>query len=418
MTFVPWPDRKLDLRGKLARTTNARVVRQKTTSPAVEWIEVTGNAKLRGICAAPTAEADGDEKNALISGADPSFLKILFCSDCGFSTYPENVHVDFPALSMVAFRNNAMQSIPERSFFPGCPLRWLILPNNRLKQLPKSFGTCLSSLQKCGLSGNLLESLPQDLSGLKSLELLRLADNQFTKVPQALLELPRLAFFGIAGNEPGFPAMPRKIVLETRSACKDSKKIPTCPHSGLPLFFAGPSDSSLVLDDERASVLGEGTGGKVVRGMLKTVLKSTGPDTDKKKTNKFVAVKLFKFASSGSLVSSDGGAGNELSALARLGGRPPAPNTIEAIGLLVERDGHRQAGGDHHAGGGASTHVLSTPLAAVLVAAVVTVVVVPVVLSLVVIVTAAVGAIIVPTMVYSPPARRIISAARSPSAAL
>lgn len=61
-------------------------------------------------------------------------LKILFCSDNCFRQYPQ-ILSEMPALEMVAFKNNGMRVILERSFGHG--LRWLILTNNELTALPK-----------------------------------------------------------------------------------------------------------------------------------------------------------------------------------------------------------------------------------------------------------------------------------------
>lgn len=61
-------------------------------------------------------------------------LQILFASDNCFKSYP-TVLSRMPNLRIVAFRNNSMKDIEEGSLNPN--LRWLILTNNKLTQLPK-----------------------------------------------------------------------------------------------------------------------------------------------------------------------------------------------------------------------------------------------------------------------------------------
>lgn len=68
------------------------------------------------------------------------YLKVLFLSNNAFSTYP-NVLARMHALEMVAFKNNKMQVIQENSF--GSKLRWLILTNNELKNIPRVRSTSI-----------------------------------------------------------------------------------------------------------------------------------------------------------------------------------------------------------------------------------------------------------------------------------
>jgi serine/threonine protein kinase len=50
------------------------------------------------------------------------------------------------------------------------------------------------------LSGNKLHTLPETMSACTSLELLRIAANRFTALPDWLLQLPRLSWLAFAGN--------------------------------------------------------------------------------------------------------------------------------------------------------------------------------------------------------------------------
>ncbi|MDQ2794303.1 MAG: leucine-rich repeat-containing serine/threonine-protein kinase, partial [Bacteroidota bacterium] len=78
-------------------------------------------------------------------------------------------------------------------------LRWLILTDNQLEELPAEIGNC-HQLQKLMLAGNRLTNLPETLANCTNLELLRIAANRLTSLPAWLLQLPRLAWLAYAGN--------------------------------------------------------------------------------------------------------------------------------------------------------------------------------------------------------------------------
>ncbi len=123
-------------------------------------------------------------------------LRIVFCSENNFRHLPE-VLGDCPNLSMIGFKSNQIETVDEASLPPQ--LRWLILTDNRIKELPDAIGGC-HRLQKLMLAGNQLERLPDTMAGCVNLELIRLAANRFWSLPQWLLELPKLAWLAIAGN--------------------------------------------------------------------------------------------------------------------------------------------------------------------------------------------------------------------------
>ena len=123
-------------------------------------------------------------------------LRVLFCGGNQFTRLPE-VLGQCPNLEMLGFRNNTISEIPPGALPPK--LRWLVLTDNRLAELPTEIGNC-KRLQKLMLSGNLLADLPEEMSQLKSLELLRIAANRFERLPDFLLQLPRLAWLAFAGN--------------------------------------------------------------------------------------------------------------------------------------------------------------------------------------------------------------------------
>lgn len=123
-------------------------------------------------------------------------LRIIFCSDNPFTELPE-VLGRCPALTMIGFKACKIKHVPA-SALPD-RLRWLILTDNSIEQLPAEIGHC-TDLQKLMLSGNRLRALPQELAHCTRLELLRIASNELPSLPEWLLSLPRLAWLACAGN--------------------------------------------------------------------------------------------------------------------------------------------------------------------------------------------------------------------------
>lgn len=123
-------------------------------------------------------------------------LSILFC--------PKNKFVELPPeigkcnkLQMVSFKMNGMTSIHPESL--QVQLRWLILTDNCIEQVPKTIGRCCI-LQKLMLSGNKLKTLPKEISNCRRLELVRLAANSISELPMAFLELPSLSWIALGSN--------------------------------------------------------------------------------------------------------------------------------------------------------------------------------------------------------------------------
>ncbi|MFA0442303.1 protein kinase [Vibrio sp. 10N.286.49.C2] len=123
-------------------------------------------------------------------------LKIVFASNNRFTELPE-VLGRCPSLEMVGFKANQITRVSEHSLPQR--LRWLILTDNAINELPDSLGE-RPRLQKLALAGNNLTSLPDTMSKLKNLELVRISANQLTNCPDHLLTLPKLAWFAFAGN--------------------------------------------------------------------------------------------------------------------------------------------------------------------------------------------------------------------------
>lgn len=123
-------------------------------------------------------------------------LRIVFASNNRFTALPE-VLGRCPKLTMIGFRANQIRTVPAAALPPL--LRWLVLTDNQISELPADIGRCIH-LQKLMLAGNELTTLPPEMANCTRLELLRIAANRFTALPQWLLELPRLAWLAFAGN--------------------------------------------------------------------------------------------------------------------------------------------------------------------------------------------------------------------------
>jgi hypothetical protein len=123
-------------------------------------------------------------------------LKRLFLSFNQFKHIPA-VLAQCPALIMIAFKGNQISDFAEHSL----PLttQWLILTDNRIEQLPQSFGE-LKQLRKLALAGNRLRTLPSSMQQCKNLELVRLSANNLTHLDNWLFELPKLSWLAFAGN--------------------------------------------------------------------------------------------------------------------------------------------------------------------------------------------------------------------------
>ena len=133
-------------------------------------------------------------------------LKILFLSGNEFEDVPE-VLGECPSLEMVGFKSNRISHLPAEALPQA--LRWLILTDNRLRDLPVRLGAC-TRLQKLMIAGNCLESLPDSLCQLARLELLRISANGLKRLPGWLWELPRLSWLAVSGN-PACPAPSKGI---------------------------------------------------------------------------------------------------------------------------------------------------------------------------------------------------------------
>lgn len=123
-------------------------------------------------------------------------LRVLFFANNDFTSVP-SVLGGMPSLFMLSFKSNRVEIVPEDSLSPS--LGWLILTDNKIRQLPASIGR-LSGLRKCMLAANELRELPAEMAQCRQLELLRIAANRIKALPDWLLQLPRLSWLAFAGN--------------------------------------------------------------------------------------------------------------------------------------------------------------------------------------------------------------------------
>ncbi|MGE6099322.1 leucine-rich repeat-containing protein kinase family protein [Aeromonas salmonicida] len=220
--------------------------------------------------------------------AEFSKLRIIFCSENRFTELPEVLGL-CPALTMVGFKANQISTVPAASLPVG--LRWLILTDNAIEQLPDELGQC-SRLQKLMLSGNRLRELPASLANCQRLELVRIAANRLEALPNWLARLPRLAWLAYAGNPFSDKQEPRL------GQCASVADIPW---------------AALTVGE----LLGQGASGVIHRAELATPV---GP--------RAVAVKCFKGA-----VTSDGLPHCEMAASLAAGTHP---NLIRVLGKVAD----------------------------------------------------------------------------------
>ncbi|QZA78853.1 leucine-rich repeat-containing serine/threonine-protein kinase [Deefgea tanakiae] len=217
-------------------------------------------------------------------------MQIIFCSDNLFTELPAVLGA-CPALTMIGFKANQIASVPAASLPKS--LRWLVLTDNRIVQLPDSLGDCVG-LQKLMLAGNQLRELPVSMVNCQQLELIRLAANQFAELPACLFELPRLSWLALGGNPLGDDLVAQRLAQQN---------LAQVPWSALTV----------------GSLLGEGASGAIYQAQYCC--------TESVKSG--VALKLFK-----GQVTSDGLPETEMATCSAAGSHP------NLIGVLARLVGH------------------------------------------------------------------------------
>eukprot|EP01031_Cornospumella_fuschlensis_P043568 gene43568-53268_t len=125
-------------------------------------------------------------------------LRILFFANNNFTSVPACLG-SLPCIRMLSFKSNKLTEVPEASL--SASIKWLILTDNLLTELPKSIGK-LTGLRKLMLSGNKLTRLPPELQHCRDLELCRLACNRLSDLPDWFMQLPKLTWLAYSGNMP------------------------------------------------------------------------------------------------------------------------------------------------------------------------------------------------------------------------
>ncbi|MGN4947643.1 leucine-rich repeat-containing protein kinase family protein [Aeromonas sp. 94A] len=226
-------------------------------------------------------------------------LRIIFCSENRFTELPE-VLGRCPALTMVGFKANQIDTVSAKALPVG--LRWLILTDNAVEQLPDELGQC-GALQKLMLAGNRLRELPASLANCRNLELLRIAANRIERFPEWLLSLPRLSWLAYSGN-------PFSEGEEARAI--DDAHVD-------PLAW-----ETLALGE----LLGQGASGVIHRATLVANPADEVTQVSDRGDGSLVAVKLFKGA-----VTSDGLPRCEMAASLAAGTHP---NLIKVMGKVAD----------------------------------------------------------------------------------
>lgn len=210
-------------------------------------------------------------------------LKIAFFSDNLFTELPE-VLAECPMIEMIGFKANRISTISEKAISKN--IRWLILTNNKITQLPNSIGNC-SRLQKLALAGNLISELPATMANCQNIELLRISANRLNTLPEWLFTLPKISWLAYADN----PCCYKNIPSETMSSV---------------------NWDGLAIKEK----LGEGASGHIYKAEL----------TNSNSFTKTVAVKIFKGE-----VTSDGLPQSEMDACIKAGEHP---NLVKLIAQL------------------------------------------------------------------------------------
>jgi len=216
-------------------------------------------------------------------------LRILFLSNNKFEVFPD-VLSTMSHLDIVGFKANQITDIPEQSL--PVSLRWLILTDNKITELPHSIGLCVK-LQKVMLAGNNIRFLPDEMALCRNIELLRVSANQLQVLPAWVLSLPRLAWLAFAGNPCSFKSDERK---------KETAVI---------------SWDNITIEEQ----LGEGASGNIYKAALKD-------------STLHVAVKIFKGA-----VTSDGLPVDEMKACIQAGAHE---NLVQVKAVITEHPAHKE----------------------------------------------------------------------------
>uniref|UniRef100_U3JET0 Leucine rich repeat containing 40 n=1 Tax=Ficedula albicollis TaxID=59894 RepID=U3JET0_FICAL len=132
--------------------------------------------------------------------ADLSAMKSLRQLDCTknyLETVPPKL-ASMASLEQLYLRKNKLRALPE---FPSCKLlKELHAGENQIEMLNAENLKQLSSLCVLELRDNKIKAVPEEITVLQKLERLDLANNDISRLPYTLGNLPQLKFLALEGN--------------------------------------------------------------------------------------------------------------------------------------------------------------------------------------------------------------------------
>ncbi|NXQ82342.1 LRC40 protein, partial [Nyctibius grandis] len=124
-------------------------------------------------------------------------LKQLDCTKNYLETVPSQL-ATMASLEQLYLRKNKLRSLPE---FPSCKLlKELHAGENQIEILNAENLKHLNSLSVLELRDNKIKSVPDEITLLQKLERLDLTNNDISRLPYALGNLPQLKFLALEGN--------------------------------------------------------------------------------------------------------------------------------------------------------------------------------------------------------------------------
>uniref|UniRef100_A0A8D0HF13 Leucine-rich repeat-containing protein 40 n=1 Tax=Sphenodon punctatus TaxID=8508 RepID=A0A8D0HF13_SPHPU len=124
-------------------------------------------------------------------------LKQLDCTKNYLEVIPSEL-ASMAYLEQLYLRKNKLRYLPE---FPSCKLlKELHIGENQIEMLSAEHLKHLNSISVLELRDNKLKSLPDEITLLRGLERLDLSNNDISRLPYALGNLPQLQFLALDGN--------------------------------------------------------------------------------------------------------------------------------------------------------------------------------------------------------------------------
>ncbi|KAI9497681.1 hypothetical protein BDB00DRAFT_586569 [Zychaea mexicana] len=122
---------------------------------------------------------------------DSTELNKLIAADNAITEIDERIGQEFGALTLVDFRNNKLEKLPE-SLRQLHQLTVLHLSHNQIEIFPEQIYDLGARLRDLDLSHNLLTAVPQSIERLSQLEILHLNDNKIENVADGIGQLVKL----------------------------------------------------------------------------------------------------------------------------------------------------------------------------------------------------------------------------------